>query len=273
MKEAHLSSVEFYNSSEAYLNVLERRNESEYSTILDVIQSYVVSGSVLEYGCGVGLLSMLLAQRGYTVTAVHVSEQFIRAAKEKFGASSRITFEVVAAPPLRFADNSFDVIATSSVLEHCTAVDAILLEFQRLLKSNGLLVIETPNLLSPLSRLKLIVDRLVGRRKTFHRYGTPKFLLLSMFYLMKKIVVRKPEFIYVEPDYSTFSEADEDVLYLSNHLDYLYFLRAHGFNVLQLSRNKGAVRKLISNYLPFIAGGVMVAARKKEETERHEIFV
>jgi 2-polyprenyl-3-methyl-5-hydroxy-6-metoxy-1,4-benzoquinol methylase len=263
MKEVDLKSVQFYNSSETYLEILEQRNESDYSTILDAIQSYAVNGTVLDYGCGVGLLSMLLAKHGFIVTGVDISEQFIRSAKRKFGEFSSITFEVIGGLPLRYADGEFDVIATSAVLEHCTGVDAILLEFKRLLKTNGLLVIETPNMLSPLARLKLIADRLAGRRKTFHRYGTPAFFMVSVYYLMKKIILRKAEFIYVKPDYHTFAEADEDVTYLSNHLDYLFFLRNQGFEMLELSRNTGFIRNFISTYLPYIAGGVMIVARKK----------
>jgi hypothetical protein len=124
-------------------------------------------------------------------------------------------------------------------------------------------VIETPNMLSPLARMKLIVDRLTGRRKRFHRYGTPAFFMVSIYYLMKKIILRKAEFIYVKPNYRTFAEADEDVIYLSNPLDYLFFLRSHGFEVLELSRNRGVIRTFISTYLPSIAGGVMIVARKK----------
>ena len=223
MKESKLTGAEFYNSSKTYLGILEQRTEADCRTILDVIQSHTYSGTVLDYGCGVGLLSALLAKRGYTVTGVDISDQFIRVAQRKYGESSSVTFEVVEGIPLHYADGAFDVIATSAVLEHCTAVDAILLEFKRLLRTNGLLVIETPNMLSPLARLKLIGERLIGRRKTFHRYGSPKFLFVSMFYLVRKMILRKAEFIYVKSDYSTFSEADEDVAYLSNHLDYLYF--------------------------------------------------
>jgi 2-polyprenyl-3-methyl-5-hydroxy-6-metoxy-1,4-benzoquinol methylase len=263
MKEENLTGLEFYNSSETYLDILEHRNESDFSAILEVLTSYIAAGATLDYGCGVGLLSMLLARHGYTVTGVDISEQFIRSARKNFGVLLPITFEVIDGLPLRFSDGSFDSIVTSSVLEHCTGVDAILLEFKRLLKSKGFLVIETPNMLSPLTRVRLIVDRLTGKRKKFHRYGTPRFLLFSVYKLLRKIILRKSEFVYVKPDYSIFSETDDDVTYLSNHLDYLFFLRTHGFDVLELSRNKGIIRKRISKYFPSIAGGVMIVARKK----------
>ena len=262
-KATGVANVQFYSSSQTYLSILEQRNESDYRTILDVIRSYALTGTVLDYGCGVGLLSMLLAKRRYTVIGVDISEQFIEAARKKFSGVTGLTFQVIGGVPLPFADGAFDVIATCAVLEHCNGVDDILLEFRRLLKSNGLLVIETPNMLSPLARLKLIADRLTGRRKTFHRYGTPAFLCVSFYYLVKKLLLRKPEFIYVKPDYRAFAEADEDVTYLSNPLDYLFFLRNNGFEVLELSRNTGFIRKFISRHLPSIAGGVMIVARKK----------
>lgn len=263
MKDERVTNVQFYNSSQTYLSILEQRNESDYRMILEVIRSYASSGTVLDYGCGVGLLSMLLAKHGFIVTGVDISEQFIRSAKRKLCESSSVTFEVIGGLPLRYGDGEFDIVATSAVLEHCTNIDAILLEFQRILKPRGILVIETPNMLSPLAQGKLIVERFIGRRKRFHPYATPNFFVISLYYLLKKIVLRKPEFIYVTPNYSAFSEADEDVTYLSNHLDYLFFLRAHGFDVLELTRNTGMVRQFVSMYLPYIAGGVMVVARKQ----------
>ena len=63
--------------------------------------------------------------------------------------------------------------------------------------------------------------------------------MVSIYYLMKKIMLRNGDFIYVKPDYHAFVEADEDVTYLSNPLDYLFFLRNQGFEVLELSRNRG----------------------------------
>ena len=263
MKEAKLTAVKFYNSSETYLHILEERNESNFSSLLEVLTSYTAPGTTLDYGCGVGQLSMLLARRGYAVTGVDISEQFIDAAKKKFGAQPSVVFEVIDGLPLKFLAESFESIVTSSVLEHCTDVDSILLEFKRLLRPNGVVVIETPNMLSPFSRLKLIVDRMKGSRKKFHQYGTPTFFFTSLFYLLKKMILRRWEFIYVAPNYSDFEEADEDVTFLSNPLDYLFFFRAHGFEVLELSRNKGVFRKIISKYLPYLAGGVMVVARKQ----------
>ena len=253
----------FYNTSKTYLDILEQSTESNFKMILDTIQLYANEGSVLEYGCGTGQLSVALAKRGYTVTGIDISEQFIASAKNKCDKLMPVLFEVMDELPLRFADDSFDIITTHSVLEHCTDIDSILLEFKRLLKTNGLLVISTPNMLSPLSRLKLIADRLTGRRKDFHRFGTPRFFFMSCFYLIKKIITRKPEFIYVDPDYNNFSDSDTDVSYLSNHLDYLFFLRSHGFTVLELSRNTGIIKKFISKYLPYISGGVAIVARKK----------
>ncbi len=257
-----MTNVQFYNSSETYVRILEQRSESDYDSLMEAIVAHGANGTVLDYGCGVGLLAKMLAERGYSVTGIDISERFIGAAREKFAGIPGLTFEVMHDLPLRFEDGAFDVVVTSSVLEHCIGVDAILLEFMRLLRKDGLLVIETPNMISPLSRMKLIVQRLIGRRKTFHRFGTPAFLLKSMFYLAKKFVLRKCEFIYVTPEYNAFSEADEDVSYLSNPLDYYFFLRDRGFKILGLSRSRGLIRKFISERFPYLAGGVLVVARR-----------
>jgi 2-polyprenyl-3-methyl-5-hydroxy-6-metoxy-1,4-benzoquinol methylase len=262
-KSIKMSNSEFYNSSQTYLSILEQRNEHDYETILGAIRSYARGGNALDYGCGVGLLSMLMSKEGYVATGVDISQQFIQTAKTKFDTSPTLTFEVIDGLPLRYADGAFDVIATSAVLEHCTRVDGILLEFKRLLKTNGLLFIETPNMLSPLAQMKLMVQRITGRRKKLHRYATPLFFCFGLYHLIRKMLSRKAKFVYVEPNYETFAEADEDVTYLSNPLDYLFFLRSVGFDVLELSRNSGFVRTFISKHLPSIAGGVMIVARKK----------
>lgn len=197
------------------------------------------------------------------MTGVDILDRFVEAARQKYPKSESLRFEVVSGIPLKFEDRAVDIVATSSVLEHYAHVDSILLEFARLLRSGGLLIIETPNILSPLGRMNLIAGRISGKRKKFHRYGTPKYLFLGMYYLLKKKLLRKAEFVYVQPDYSGFTEADEDVTYLSNPLDYLYFLRTHGFEVLTLSHNKGWFRKFVSKYLPSIASGVTVVARRQ----------
>ena len=257
-----MTNVQFYNSSEIYVRILEQRSETDYAALVEAVGAYSANGRVLDYGCGVGLLAKMLAERGYSVTGVDISERFIGAAREKFAGIPGLEFEVMNDLPLRFEVGAFDIVVTSSALEHCTGVDAILLEFMRILRKGGLLVIETPNMISPLSRVKLIVQRLIGRRKKFHRFGTPAFLVTSLFYLAKKLVLRKCEFIYVTPEYSAFSEADEDVSYLSNPLDYYFFLRDRGFKILGLSRSRGLIRKFVSERLPYLAGGVLVVARR-----------
>jgi len=252
----------FYSESDLYFRILSTRQQADYDSILGAVREYGAGGKALEYGCGLGLLSSLLSKRGYEVTGVDISKRFVETARSLHGGGSSVTFEVNGDVPLRFAGGEFDLIVSSSVLEHCTGIGEILLEFHRLLREGGLLFIETPNMLSPLARLKLIAQRMSGRRKHFHRFGTPGFLLTGTAALIRKKLVRKPEFIYVDPMYDAFSEADEDVSYLSNPLDFFYFLRSHGFAVLELSRNVGAVRRWISRHIPSIAGGVMIVARK-----------
>ena len=66
----------------------------------------------------------------------------------------------------------------------------------------------------------------------------------------------------MNPDYEKYSEGDEDVAYLSNHLDYMKFLPTLGFEILELSRGTTKIGKIISKYAPTWSGEVNLIARK-----------
>ena len=59
--------------------------------------------------------------------------------------------------PLPYADESFDLVTCSEVLEHVENYRAVLREIQRVLKPGGLMVVTTPNVLNMKSRLRYLV--------------------------------------------------------------------------------------------------------------------
>lgn len=75
--------------------------------------------TVLDAGCGPGVLSVLLAKKGCIVTGTDISEPNIKEAKayaEREGV--RIDFSVNDIEQLPFPDKSFDYVVSSHVLEH-----------------------------------------------------------------------------------------------------------------------------------------------------------
>ena len=59
--------------------------------------------------------------------------------------------------PLPYPDASFDLVTCSEVLEHVENYRAVLREIRRVLKSGGLMVVTTPNVLNMKSRLRYLV--------------------------------------------------------------------------------------------------------------------
>ncbi len=117
-----------------------------------------VSGlRVLDYGCGHGMASVLLARRGALVTAFDLSPWYLEEAVERAGANgvaARVHFVQAVGEQLPFADASFDRIWGNAILHHLD-LDLACPELARVLKPGGLGVFCEPwgeNVLLELAR-------------------------------------------------------------------------------------------------------------------------
>ena len=96
--------------------------------------------AVLDVGCGRGVTLSPLADRGFEVHGLEVSEQAVRGADPR--ASIRIAPNLAAAG---YEAGRFDQIVIWHVLEHLADPKGTLLECHRLLKPGGRLVVAVPN--------------------------------------------------------------------------------------------------------------------------------
>jgi ubiquinone/menaquinone biosynthesis C-methylase UbiE len=101
---------------------------------------------VLDAGCGTGLLTLALLRvltRPAEITAVDLSGRSLQTARRavrKLGAvRHKVTFVQANALSLPFADESFDLLVTSGVLEYLPLRDG-LREFERVLAPGGHMV-------------------------------------------------------------------------------------------------------------------------------------
>lgn len=93
-------------------------HHTQYQVYVELVPA---GATVLDAGCGEGVLSVLLAKKGCRVTGVDMSEPNIEAAKKyaaEQGVSERTDFLVGDIEHLAFADKSFDYVISSHVLEH-----------------------------------------------------------------------------------------------------------------------------------------------------------
>lgn len=109
--------------------------------------SIVPTMSVLEVGCGTGLLTQELAATGATITAIDISEPLLNIAR-KTPECGKVLFKNENAYHTSFSDNTFDVIVGSSTLHHLS-VDKALTEFYRILKEGGAIAFTEPNMMNP----------------------------------------------------------------------------------------------------------------------------
>lgn len=108
-------------------------------------------GDALDVGCGPGVLLASLVDHDFRVTAVDLSrEMAIRArAKVRGDRPQSITsFGTAVADALPFKDGSFDVVTCIGVVSYWPDLDAGFRELARVLKPNGLLVIQASNKLA-----------------------------------------------------------------------------------------------------------------------------
>jgi len=112
--------------------------------------------SVLDAGCGEGVLSWYLAERGANVTAMDISRPNLenaRAFLEKKGVLDRVTLVRGDAENLPFPDASFDWVVSSHVLEHLPDFDKGLAEIRRVTKRRAIVALPTCLNLSAASQL------------------------------------------------------------------------------------------------------------------------
>ncbi len=115
-------------------------NEQRAESIYKVLRKEGVK-RVLDVGCGLGKVTMHLAQRGLDATGIDVSPRLIELAQEKVSKSDfKVHFEVVELDKFE-VEEKFDVVLFAGVLEHIEDEVQMMCDAKRLLKPHGKIVI------------------------------------------------------------------------------------------------------------------------------------
>ena len=101
------------------------------------------SGEVaVDLGCGTGIYSIWLAEKGLTVTGVDISNEMLKVEREKSEAKNlSISFKQSDLHHLPFENNTFDLAVCNIVLEFVSSPELVIAEGMRVLKKGGRLVV------------------------------------------------------------------------------------------------------------------------------------
>lgn len=104
----------------------------------------VATLSVLDFGCGHAMASVVLARRGANVTAFDLSGGYLREAQRRASANGvNVAFVQADGERLPFADDSFDRIWGNAILHHLDLTKAAV-ELRRVLRPGGVAVFCEP---------------------------------------------------------------------------------------------------------------------------------
>jgi 2-polyprenyl-6-hydroxyphenyl methylase/3-demethylubiquinone-9 3-methyltransferase len=109
-------------------------------------QRHLPGKTVLDVGCGGGLLAEEFAQDGFTVTGIDPATRSLEAArKHALENNLEIDYRAGRGEALPFPDGSFDIVACCYVLEHVDDFTFVISEIARTLKPGGVFCYDTVN--------------------------------------------------------------------------------------------------------------------------------
>lgn len=109
-----------------------------------VTQRFSGEVSILDVGCGNGVISRHLGKQGFNVLGIDVSAQTIEKARA-LNTAPNVQFEVLSAEQLVAQGQTFDVVICSEVLEHLSQPAALLKVLHQSIKPEGILIVTVPN--------------------------------------------------------------------------------------------------------------------------------
>lgn len=116
--------------------------------------------TLLDIGCGTGDATRIFQKlTGSTIFAVDFAEEMIKHAQEKN--STKIHFQVADATNLPFSDNFSSVVVSLGTVEYIPQYHNAFGEFNRVLSSNGKLILSVPNHHSIFRKLRILGKKIV----------------------------------------------------------------------------------------------------------------
>ena len=149
----------------------QHRHEMRYDLVADRVRGNLPrGGAVLDLGCGSALVADRVADVDAWYVGLDFPEHHVQYVSKRFAEADhplRVSFVRGDGEKLPFADDSFDVVVMSEVIEHLMRPELAVWEVARVLRPGGVYVMTTNNasevpLRSPLSHLFAWLEKAFG---------------------------------------------------------------------------------------------------------------
>lgn len=182
----------------------------EFSFSKKSVLELIEKGTVLDIGCGDGMLLEYLKDKGFDCFGIDISSEAIRIAKSR-GVDCE---QADITDKLRFEDSSFDNVILTDVLEHLFQPLEVLKESHRVSKEN--IFISVPNFSSLPARIQVLLGRVPENNtpRDGHVYW--------MNYKVIKDLIIKSGFKIDEVVVNTFWEKTPVVGFIMNKIKYIF---------------------------------------------------
>ena len=132
----------FWDRNAGRYNCFMRKDQAAYEEIYELIRPIVRHKTVLELAVGTGLIAKHIVNAAAHIEATDASPEMIAEAKRE-NHSAKLHFSVQGMFCLPYADKSFDVVIVSNALHIVPQPEKALVEIQRVLKEDGVLIAPT----------------------------------------------------------------------------------------------------------------------------------
>jgi len=178
---------------EPYLKTQSVHLKKRFKKRIQEIKQVVFPGRLLDVGCGAGFFLKLAEDIGYTAEGVELSQYAAKYARSRLGLH---IFQGELGDAC-FAPRSFDIITLWHILEHVRDPRNFLTQVEALLKEDGLLAMEVPNIGSTVARMAGAHWELMAPKEHFYYFDAKtlkQYLEESGFK-----VIRMQTFIWTTP--------------------------------------------------------------------------
>ncbi len=177
MKNQYKKIEKYYDEYSTWYD--DERIDGYYSFIneieIDVVRKYGIDKKILEVGCGTGIILDQTTKFAREAWGIDLSPEMVGVTRAK-GLRAR----VASATKLPFKDNSFDVVYSFKVLAHIPDIETAIREIIRVVKPEGILILEFYN---PTS-MKHVTNKIMRSEEKvytrFDNYSTIKRYLKSI---------------------------------------------------------------------------------------------